>query len=606
MLQNTTTNVNNVFSLFPKYSLEQAVVVSKEDKIKEQTPEKDVAEITPDSKKTNNKKKILFGSTLASTVLTAGLVSLVLVKGVHGGTFKNKISQLRGKLSQDIHEIGQTTTRDIPSKIVYHGKKGVKKSLDVLQASSNFTTFKDYGSNVVFQKTKPSKTFADKSTSMFKKIVDRTLGKKYSKVEVSVKDLTSLLKECDIKTLKSLDASQLAQKITIKGQTKTLAQWLEQLDSQTQRLTAAFDGNFSAGARKLRDKKRTRMLADLPEKIHQRFFKDKKSLLSLENYKTYATEDIAKPAQEELRREIINAKKEVTNNITSISQNIKTSLGTFFDSVKPTDTATRTSVQTLRKQLETFKNCSGANELNARMSVSKEISATLDDVLRSVSSNNLYNETEQKMMRQLISDIRENIKVSSSGAGSKGALEEIMTILKGLNGAKIKGGTQQVVSDIDYKNFAKLSRKISKGMKSATELEAGEYFLKQAELKVGSAPTDVLSVLLPVGAGAYSIAKCDDKDEKISATLTTCIPLVGTFATFVYGTVKMFSGAKNLIFSAVSGLLLSEMGNYADKLYKKYKNSGSVVDVVKEEAGTFWTGLEPQIKQFDESKAKQK
>lgn len=603
MIENTTTNANNVFSLFPKYSLEQAVVVPKNEEIKEQTLDKDTLQISPESKSTSNKKKILFGSTLASTILTAGLVSLLIVKGVHGGSFKNKVSQLSTKLSQDLHELGQA--KDIPSKIVYHTKKALKKIIDILQASSNFTTFKDYGSTAAFQKTKPTKAFSDKSTSMFKKVVDKTLGKKYSKVEVNVNDFSSLLKDCDIETLKSLDPAQLAQEITIKGQTKTLAQWVEQLETQTQRLITAYDENFSAGARKLRDKKRTRMLVDLPEKIHQRFFKDKKSLFNIENYKTYATEDIAKPAQEELRREIFNARKEVTNNITSISRNVKTSVGTFFDSVKPTDTKTRTFVQTLKKQLEVFKNCSGANEANARATVSKEITATLDDLLHSISSNNLYDEAEQKMMKQLISDVRASV-LASCDANSKGNLQEIMTILKGLNASNFVGKNEKIISDADFKILKKLSGKITKGLNKATELEAGEYFLKQAELKVGSAPTDVLSVLLPVGAGAYSIAKCDDKDEKISATLTTCIPLVGTFATFVYGTVKMFSGAKNLIFSGISGLLLSELGNYADKLYKKYKKSGSVTNVVKEEATNFWTGLEPQIKQFEETKDTQK
>ena len=149
-----------------------------------------------------------------------------------------------------------------------------------------------------------------------------------------------------------------------------------------------------------------------------------------------------------------------------------------------------------------------------------------------------------------------------------------------------------------------MAKQITKGMKDATELEMGEYFLKQAELKVGSAPNDVISVLFPVGVGAAAIAKGDDKDEKISATLTTVIPLVGTFATFVYGTVKMLSGAKNLIFSGVSGLALSALGNYADKLYKKYKDSGSLTNVVKDEYNKLWTGLEPQMKQFDEPEVK--
>ena len=118
--------------------------------------------------------------------------------------------------------------------------------------------------------------------------------------------------------------------------------------------------------------------------------------------------------------------------------------------------------------------------------------------------------------------------------------------------------------------------------------------MKQAELKVGSAPTDVLSVLFPIGAGALAISTSDNKDERVSAVLTTCIPLVGTFATFVYGTVKMFSGAKNLLFSLSTGALISLFGNYMDKLYKKYKDTGSIVNVVKNEYDHLVTEITPQ------------
>ena len=166
-----------------------------------------------------------------------------------------------------------------------------------------------------------------------------------------------------------------------------------------------------------------------------------------------------------------------------------------------------------------------------------------------------------------------------------------MTILKGLNKAKATTG-QKIISDAQYKEFEKLSSKISKGLGKATELEINDYFIKQAEIKVGSAATDVASVLFPIGVGAYSIASSDGKDEKISTTLTTCIPLVGTFATMVYGTTKMFSGVKNLVFAAGSGLVLKLIGDGCDRLYKKYKDKGSVVNVVKDEYDRFLIDFE--------------
>ena len=298
MVQNVQSN-SNIFSSFPDYSsLNQsysAVAASSVESIKTPVVSIDKVELEAKQKK-KTRRKILFGSTLASTILTAGLASLLLAKGVHGSAFKNKLNKYKAQLAQDIHEASQVRAKDIPSRVAYHAKKGTKKALDIMQASSNITTFKDWGSDQLLRTNKVTRTFADKCTSFFKRVVDGTLGKKYNKVEGKIKDLTSLLKQYDIKTLRALDQSQT---VKIKGKTLTLGQCLDMLEKQTTRLDDAFGNNFSIGARKLRDKKRTRMLADLPQKIKERFFGTKTSLFNLENYKTYATEDIAKPAQEE-------------------------------------------------------------------------------------------------------------------------------------------------------------------------------------------------------------------------------------------------------------------------------------------------------------------
>lgn len=601
MTQSNNINSNNIFSLFPPYSLEQANTAIKKEKtpikvnsIKNET-KKDSIEIKSNDIKKNNskKKKIIFGSTLASTILTAGVVGMIFAKGFHGSSLK-KLSKFTEKLTKEL-QIQNATSKDLPTKACYYTRKGVKKSIDTLQATSNFTAIKDWLSDKAFKTNKLTTKFAEKSTKFFKGIVDKTLGKKYDKVETKVKDLTSLLKHYNIDSLNKLSAKDKMQKITIKGKTLTLEEWINILSNQTKRLETNFDNSFSLGARRLRDEKRSHLISDLPEKIKERFFKDKKSLFNPTNYRTYATEDLTKEAQEELRQEILRARKQVTNNITTIHDDIRSALTSFSQNVKPEDEISRKSIQTLRKQFEAFKKCSGTNEEKEREKISKEISSIIDNLLKTTQKNKSYSPAEQEEMLNSLTAIKNT--VLSTGVGSKGALEEIMTILKGLNSSGLKSTGNKIISDSNFKEFSKLSKKISKSLEKATELESGEYFLKQAELKVGSAPTDVLSVLFPIGVGAYSIAKEDNKDEKISATLTTCIPLVGTFATFVYGTSKMMSGAKNLMFSFVSGVLLSKLGNYCDKLYKKYKDSGSVVNVVKDEYDNFWTGITPQYAQ---------
>lgn len=594
-------NNDSIFSLFPQYNLEQAITVKKTDTNAITNPlnEKDTITVNNSNKTSKSKKrKFIFGSTLASSILTAGIIGLIFAKGVHGSSFQ-KLSKYADKMAKDVQQQNITG-----KKIGYLARKGTKKTVDTMQATSNFTAIKDYIANKLFRTNKATEKFADSSTSFFKRIVDKTLGKKYDKVEIKVKDLTSLLKQFKLENMDTLSQKDLSQKINIKGTVKTLKEWLEILSKQSERLESTFDNNFSLGARRLRDKKRQKLLADLPQKIGERFFKSKKQFLSPETYKTYATQDLTKAAQEELQNGIIKAKRQVSNNIPTIHDNIKNSLSSFINMVLPEDEASQKSISMLKEQLKKFKTCSGADEAKAREKISKQIISVIDDLIKMTKKNANYNPSQQEEMLKYLTSAKES--VMSTGVGSKGSLEEIMTVLKGLNQAGLKSSGHKIVSDGSFKEFSKLSKSISKGIEKAADLEAGEYFLKQAELKVGSAPTDVLSVFFPIGVGAYSIAKGDDKDEKISATLTTCIPLVGTFATFVYGTVKMLSGAKNLAFSLVSGFILSQLGRWADKLYKKYKDTGSVVNVVKDEYDKFWTGLAPQFDVDDTKETKNK
>lgn len=586
---------SSIFSSFPAYELGTSSTAKNTQKnvettnlLKKQQEAVDTIEITNEKETKSKKKKILFGSTLASAIFTTGIVSLFLLKGFHGSSF-SKLSRLSEKLTRNLQGKNQKP-KDLITKTSYFVRKGTKKTTESLEATANFTAIKDWICNKIFRTNKVTSKFADSTTAGFKKVVDKTMGKQYDKVEVRVKDLTSLLKHYNSEYLRNIKPEDKLAKITIKGQTKTLEEWLNILSKQGHRLETEFDKSFSLGARRIRDKKRISLLADLPEKIGERFFKNKTSLFNPQNYKSYATEELSKEAKEELQKEILKARKNITNNINTIHDSIRSSLSHFAQGIKPDDEASRKSIQELKQLFESFKNCSGENEAKIRDKISKEIAETVDKIIKSTQTNSAYTQAEKDNMLKIISEIKET--VLSTGAGSKGSLEEIMTILNGLKKSKIKINGEKILTEEQYKELLKLSGNIRKNLNKATEMEINEYFIKQAEMKIGSSPTDVLSVLFPIGVGAYTIGSGDSKDEKISATLTTCIPLVGSFATFVYGTTKMLSGVKNLGVTFISGIALKIIGNTCDKLYQKYKKTGSVTNVFKDEYDKFLNDFE--------------
>ena len=149
------------------------------------------------------KRKILFGSTIASTILTASVLSLFLGKGVHGSS----LSKLVSKFSAIVPKMNKTQGGNITQAITYHSKKTVKRIVDTLQATANFTAMKDFGCDKALRLTKPTAKFADVTRDFFRKVSDKTLRKQYKAAEVGVKGFASTITECTAKNIRGLSES---------------------------------------------------------------------------------------------------------------------------------------------------------------------------------------------------------------------------------------------------------------------------------------------------------------------------------------------------------------------------------------------------------------
>ena len=89
-------------------------------------------------------------------------------------------------------------------------------------------------------------------------------------------------------------------------------------------------------------------------------------------------------------------------------------------------------------------------------------------------------------------------------------------------------------------------------------------------MKLGSAPTDVLSILAAVGAVGYYLGHAENKDEKTSVSLKYGIPAIGAIATSLYCTARLVSGGKAILFGLLSGWAMNKAGVLVDDTRKKY------------------------------------
>lgn len=556
MQYNITNTRSNIFDEFPKYKQQNATSEFRLPSVS--VSDNDTVSLYTQNKKKSGKRKILFGSTLASSIITAGVLAMTLGRGVHGSSFVKSGDKAFTGTKKMMYEAGEK-----------------------LQSISNFTAIKDYFADVALRSNKYTERFADGTTSKFRKIIDGALEKKYDAVGAKVKNMASLA-GYTAKKGAEFSADDIAKEIIFEGKKTTIGKLLKELTLQGKSLESAYDDGFSIGARKLRAEKRAKLLSGTKDKIKQRFFGADKGYLNPKNFSNYVTENVTSEGREMLAEEISKAGQKVTHNIYSLKEELHATTESLIQATKMSDKNTLESIGTIKHLAEDFVSGTIAKDGDKSKAAMTQACDLISSVVKNIKADSSYSPEQQKT---LIKSLKK-MKHLFSSETAPGATERIMSILKALNSEEIASTGKKAVTNEELKEFSKLASGIRKGLKEASETESGQYFLKQAEMEVGSAPTDVFSVLVPLGVGAAAVASGDDKDEKISATLNTCIPLVGTFATFVYGTAKMCFGVKNLALSLGSGLILKKIGSEADQLYKKYKSEGSVVKVAKEQYDT--------------------
>lgn len=100
----------------------------------------------------------------------------------------------------------------------------------------------------------------------------------------------------------------------------------------------------------------------------------------------------------------------------------------------------------------------------------------------------------------------------------------------------------------------------------SVNLEVEEFFDKLRDLKLGSAPTDILTILFSFVALSFGLGYAKDKDERISRMFKSGIPIVGGIATTMFTTTKLVSGGKSLALGFLSGIVLNQIGKIVDNI----------------------------------------
>ena len=467
----------------------------------------------------------LIGLSIGATVLGGIAALFVLTKGFSGG-FYRKIANL----SDDLKKRAYDLTADVQNpttwqKIKLTGTKIMQPVLDSFQSISNINVLKDGGVMLAAKWLKLT-PIVDKINNVFKGIVLKTQRNTYNEAEYATIKFVNVVDKI-AKDTKNKELEQLASDIRKK-----------------------YSPTFGTDAHYGRSEKFWESIKLLHGRVWNTLLQTRKNK-DISKYKSYITLDLTAPKRMGIKKELLEAKKYITNGIEDNYKALKNELKRIKINVKTKDEKAVDYVQKLSKDFEIYRKLNGTKEAVERAEVAKRADKVMEEML-------VYMERNQN-----ISDIEEAVKnirnILNPEFSKKGKAQEIVTIVKNQFG---KNSSEYLSVTQNLENF---SKKLDKAIN--TEMDAYE---KMSELRVGSAPTDILGIFVPIGIATWLVTNAKTKDERVSKTLTQGIPILGGIATTYYGTTRMFTGPKNIAMGLGTAYALNIIGTQMDNWYKSY------------------------------------
>ncbi len=501
--------------------------------------DKTIRIMTPEeARKTNNTK--LIGISIASaTILSAAGIFFLLRGGSKGlsKNFRRLQDFLDTKLQNSkLNSQYNTTT----SKTVEYMNRKIEGALKRFEIINNYRTIKDLlFKNLMFNKYTAPVTgkMYNYFTVLFRRLARRTVVNSYKQTDSKFKSsriLSSTISQ-------NLSKGDLSQNVTINGVTRTKSQWLTIIDRKTDELEKLYDGSFSYH----KVLNRYRPMKAAMDKLEQYF--EKKGLFWFWNKRTLTTfiaEDIIAKPKLDLQKQVRNHRKKITYSLKDLYED---SHKKVIDLTRSVDYADYPKITLLKGISQDFKNLKKGDSL-AGGRLEHHLDSLKKEVQKSQRTGSMDSTTAEKLINgieELTADYK-NFK--------KGKVDEILDIYK------------ELLSEDEYNVIRKSYAKSVKSLDKSINIETEEFVSKLRDLVLGSAPTDVLSVLAGFATLGYSLGKSDNAQERMSVGVKYGIPALAGIGTSFYFNAKLYAGVKSIAYGALSSIIVGVIGNKANKL----------------------------------------
>jgi hypothetical protein len=539
------TQIFNTFTLAEK-NMAQYYLPKDSNAVQQIEPAKDTVTISENQeeqvkKKSHRKRNLAYA--VGSSALVVGGGVLVLMRGLPKNTEKylDKLRKYFEKKSEN------SKGSEKMQRFWEYSIRKIDSFKDATQSINNFTSLKDIQFKHLMDKTEPTAKIHKSITNYFEKLARKTVSKGYKKAGKKFDKMFAEFDKLDETILKN-GAEDI---VTYKGKQYTKKELLEIAKKYRADIKDSVTEFMSQEAMD----NRYQYIKDSTDELYTYFWDN--------SFKGFFTKEYWTKNNPFLRKEMWTSyipdakiqgnKKTLTDEVIAVRNKIayteKDKMGVISQYIKnlrkiipPNDTEGLSII----KKLEWFTENPEGLAANSENFL-KELSKLNDRPFEKGLEESII-ETQAKMRDSYIKSINNLVKDSDEGQ-----LQDLMEIYKVLDAYALSHSNAEKYVENAVGSFDK-----------ALKTETVDFFDKVRDLVLGSAPTDVLSLLASGGMIAYGLGDAHDKDERISVMLTAGIPILGSIGTTIICTTKLISGGISLALGAITGIGFAKVGNALD------------------------------------------
>lgn len=505
--------------------------------------------LTPEeAQKTNDINA--FGLSIAgATLLVAGAIFILLKGGFGANKYLDKMKKYFEARSQKLKLDTETNPKMLAvNEWIIRAINFVKTRSEAI---NNFTTLKDYSLKRFMCRKKDNlgSKIHKGITNIFEKIAKRTVKNSYSDTRKMFKTSIRSTDKINGEILK--DTQGL---LEINGKKQSKIQWLTTLTEKNKELTKLIHRYFSEP----KVESRFQTLKQATDKLEKDF--DKNGYLwfwTPEVLKNFVAETKMLNSKTKIQKDAEAFKKEISYSFSDFTKEAEQHIIKMTKLVKFNDTKKIQILRELRRDYKDLaKNYGEQTQEEIRENIQKNIANLRHEILFS-------NDIDSKVSKELLGNLEE---LNNHQDFKKGLVEEILDIYKAL---LPKG---------KYEKLEALYRQSVKSLDDSIRIETEDFTNKLRDLTLGSAPTDVITLLSGFGTLGYFLLKSENTQERTGVALKYGIPALTFIGTSLYFNARLYAGTKAMFYGGIATWIIGKIGELANDIYiHELKKSGKYI-----------------------------